>query len=724
MNLSRLLRYTGLGLLLAVLTVGPFFRGLFFWTELLAAIAAIALGFVLWLIGRRLGDLPLGLPGGAAGWGLLALLAAYLLQFAWAVYPRGNLDWVLRVTAAWMAYVMARQEAGPGLRRWLGWLFVGSATLVATVGFAEYTGYLMQSPEIAAALAGVGLQSRMFTVFQYPNTAAVYFLAAMFALLGLALEGRVRWKMTLAGALMAFMGVAFFFTISRGAILTLPFGLAILLIGLRREDRWPAVLLWLVTGLAVAITMKPLGAAVAARAYIASFQWIGAATVIGLLGGLALSYFVQLRTRLQVMLAALALVLAMGGLLLLRPAGGLLPEQATRLLSINFKTVNVVARLTFSADALMIAADHPMGLGGTGWSRTYRQYQQSNYTANETHNHYAQTAVEAGWVGLAALLAALATALWSSWLNRRNSPLPWALASGAALLAGHSLIDFDLSFGLIWLLLWSLLAAAAEPAPVERFERTRLIAGAGGGIVVAGLAAVLALGSHQTDKALDLNEAGRSDEAKEIAQAAARLDRWDSRPLLVIGDRESLEQAAVLDPQNDYVQFQLAIQRDLAREFTGALDAARTARRLEPLTTIYWTKEASIAGKLMVGALHDGQTEEARRLGAELVAMGEELAERRAVAEAVKVLPAPKLEMEPEFRLRFGQGLYLAGREAEAEAHLVEAAKEGLLGSEAEVWLYALYERRGDAAGMERLAKKPWVRFRGVNPVYKVIREW
>lgn len=48
----------------------------------------------------------------------------------------------------------------------------------------------------------------------------------------------------------------------------------------------------------------------------------------------------------------------------------------------------------------------------------------------------------------------------------------------------------------------------------------------------------------------------------------------------------------------------------------------------------------------------------------------------------------------------------------------------GWAASEGDIWLYALYEQRGDTAALERLLAKPWVRFRDQNPVYAAIRDW
>lgn len=726
MPVGQILRYSGLAILLAVLAIGPFFRGLFFWTELLAAIAAISLGFTLWLIGRRLDGLASGIPGGWAGAALLALLGAYLLQLAWAVYPRGNLDWVLRVAAAWFAYVMVRAEAGPGLRRWLGWSFVLSAVGVGFVGFLEFTGYFLKDPEMMAALGLVGLQDRMWTSFQYPNTAAAWFLAAIFVAAGLGLdELRKPWKLAAAGGLITFLGLAFFFTVSRGAVLVLPVGLVIFFLGLDRQRRWPALLLLIGTTAAMLPALKGIGANSAIQNHISAFRWVGAATMAGAVGGVVLAYYLRLKLRWQAAIAGGLLLLGVGGLLAMGSPSSLMPKQATRLFDMNFKTQNAQLRLIFMEDAMRIWADHPLGRGGAGWDRSYKQYQAFNYTAQETHSHYAQVAVEAGAPGLLALLAGLALATWAAWRTRAADPVAWPLAAGAILLAGHSMIDFNLSFGAAWLGLWAILGASAAPADALRWDRQALFGGLAGGAGVLVLAGVLFTGHRLTEKAAAAAARKEQAAAVELARQAVRFDPWDSRPWLLIGDAEAVERAARLDPGLAKARWEYALSLERQGDTAGALREAQVALANQPMISAHYTKVASLTGRLMVDALHKGDQARARELAQDLALLGASLEKRRATGEALQHLwQGAKLTMAPEFRLRYGQALFLTGDETGAEPHLVEAGKVGLLGSEAHIWLYAIFERRDDTKAMATLADKPWIRFRGTNPVYQAVRAW
>lgn len=723
MKLSQLLRYGGIGCLLAVVWAGPFFQGLFFWTPLLAAIGLVSLGFLLWLAGRRMDGSPLSVWGGATGLALLALLLCYLLQFAWAVYPRGNLDWVLRVAAGWMAYLMVRAESGEGLRRWLSWGLVVSAAAVSVAGFMDYTGYLAQNPEMSAVLHLVNLSQRMATPFEYWNTAAVYLLATLLVATGLAVEDPKPWRLAVLAGSGTLLSLAFFFTVSRGALIMLPVGLALLFPGLGRGKRWPALLLLLAAWAPAAVALNGVGANAAIHNWVSAFRWVGAAAAGGTLDGLILGCFLRLKPKLQAALVGGALVLAVAGFLLVRPAGSLLPKQAGRLSDINFQTVNVVLRLIYDKDAARMIADRPLGRGGWGWARTYQMYQAFNYTAREAHDHYAQTAVEAGIPGLIALLAAFAAAFVTGWQSRRAGPLAWSLSTGALLIAAHSLIDFNLSYGAIWLLVWALLAGGAAPAAEWRLEKTARFTAwtVGGAAVIA--AATLFIGSAYSDKAQAEHEMQRADHAAALARMAVRFDPWNSDPYLVIGDRAALQRAAMVDPLRSQVRYELAIRLQLENDLPGALREARAALAVQPMVSAYYTKTAELAGLLMVDAVSRGDRDGARSLASELTSLGNNLLRRKAAADPLQHLwSAPALQMEPLFQLRYGQALYLMGDQTAAEPYLKVASKVGLLGSEADVWLYAIYERRGDKAALAALESKPWIRFRMVNPVYQAVR--
>lgn len=161
-------------------------------------------------------------------------------------------------------------------------------------------------------------------------------------------------------------------------------------------------------------------------------------------------------------------------------------------------------------------------------------------------------------------------------------------------------------------------------------------------------------------------------------------------------------------------EYQQAISLELQRDWDGALTAARQAVAIDPYTAKYVDKEARLAGFRLIDALTNGDSAAADALAAELLALEASWAERPAEGRSAK--------LDESTLLRFGQAHFLSGNLAAAEQLLSAAARTGLLKTEAEVWLYALYEQQGDAGGLKRLATKPWVLWRSWNPVYQAIK--
>ncbi|KWX77842.1 hypothetical protein AMQ84_11425 [Paenibacillus riograndensis] len=130
----------------------------------------------------------------------------------------------------------------------------------------------------------------------------------------------------------------------------------------------------------------------------------------------------------------------------------------------------VAARGLFYRDAWKLAAEAPwLGRGGGTWRSTYLAAQSRPYVGSQVHSGYLDLLLNLGGVGLAVILLLL---LAAGWLVAAGAPrlLPPLLA-----LALHSAVDFDWSYGLVWLLLFLLPAlaraeklhhAAADNSPV------------------------------------------------------------------------------------------------------------------------------------------------------------------------------------------------------------------------------------------------------------------
>ncbi|MEK4882141.1 MULTISPECIES: O-antigen ligase family protein [Paenibacillus] len=115
----------------------------------------------------------------------------------------------------------------------------------------------------------------------------------------------------------------------------------------------------------------------------------------------------------------------------------------------------VSARGLFYRDAWRLAAEAPwLGRGGETWRHAYLAAQSRPYVGSQVHNGYLDILLNVGFVGLAAILLML---LAAGWLLATKSP---RLLPPFLVIVLHSVVDFDWSYGLFWLLLFWLPAIA------------------------------------------------------------------------------------------------------------------------------------------------------------------------------------------------------------------------------------------------------------------------
>ncbi len=723
--LTRLSRIIGVTLVLGVLTIGPMVRGLFFWPDEIAAICLVSLGVGLWAYGRQAGGLPFHPLGGKTGSLLLLLVFAYVVQFVWAVYPWGNVDWVLRTLTAWLVFAMLRAEASPTTRQRVSLSVVVSGGAIAVVGLLHLASYYSTDPAVAATLGYGGFSDRLVAAYQYPNAAGAAFSVSLIIAAGLLLQSRNRWLAGALGALSAALSLALLFTLSRGAVAVLVVGLLLWIAGLGSTVRWLAVLRVVTTALLpVLLTLRGVTTAVETNSIVQTGVWIAIAAALGYAGAAPLAHLdqLQVQTRRSVLvgLGTVAVVALALGLY------GWMPGALDRLGDLDLRGRNVSLRAAYVKDGLAIAADYPLGSGGWGWSRRYMQYQTLAYTARETHNHYVQTLIESGVFGAIAFVGALLGSIRLAIINRGTDPVRWTLSMGAMVLAMHAAGDFTLSYFSLWLLMWALLASSLPPS--EGQGRWTKMGPAFATVVLATtvLSAWLWLGAFNLAEAVDLAEKGDDAGAKAAVTQSLRYDPLNSEGLLLLDSVESLELASQLDPFNAAVWQRLAITYDRNREYRQAYDAALRALSLRPTAQALYESAARAAGLLLDQSLSAGDMQGIREVRATLLRMESDLLERQRQTDHLpSLLDTPALTITPEIALPVGQAQFLAGDFRRAEAYLTTAsAADWSYASTADIWLYAIYEREGRTSDQLALASKPWIRFLSQNKTYSLLVDW
>lgn len=273
-------------------------------------------------------------------------------------------------------------------------------------------------------------------------------------------------------------------------------------------------------------------------------------------------------------------------------------------------------------------------------------------------------------------------------------------------------------------MLWSLLGSALSGAPRRKRDGVLTAGAVASALAILVTATALWQGARLTEEAETLAADGKNAESAAVAARAVAWDGLNSEAMIQAADHALLLRAVQVDPTNPDAWFKLAISHELRREWQLGLAAVQKASKLDPWEASYVDKEARLAGFLMLDELAAGRRDAAIQMAKDLLALEQSWTARLEAAKAnQQVLPKKPAALSAATELRFGQARFLQGDQAGAMPLLQKAAKSGLLNSEAEVWLYALYERQGDVAAMKKLENQPWVRFRDANPVYKEIRQ-
>ncbi|RUT43897.1 hypothetical protein EJP82_18300 [Paenibacillus anaericanus] len=154
-----------------------------------------------------------------------------------------------------------------------------------------------------------------------------------------------------------------------------------------------------------------------------------------------------------------------------------------------FRLGTLTARATMYGDASDLYMDSPwIGYGGDAWRILFRKVQSMPYVGTEVHSGYLDLLLDLGAVGLMILLLGLISMLVGL-IKLRSALLP-----SFVVLILHSAIDFDMSYGLSWILMiWIAGLGLHEPIDVKIRDRMIHSVGLKTMRILYGLVAVLLL---------------------------------------------------------------------------------------------------------------------------------------------------------------------------------------------------------------------------------------
>jgi tetratricopeptide (TPR) repeat protein len=133
-----------------------------------------------------------------------------------------------------------------------------------------------------------------------------------------------------------------------------------------------------------------------------------------------------------------------------------------RIGSISLNVPQAKERLSFYKDALKMSKSSPiLGFGGGGWASVYREFQSAPYISSKVHDGYLEWMIENGWLGLLIFLSVFIYFFYllvRSYLKEDHSNLKLAVILSLLSVFLHSSLDFNFSFGTVWLVVFWLLA--------------------------------------------------------------------------------------------------------------------------------------------------------------------------------------------------------------------------------------------------------------------------
>lgn len=440
--------------LLLILFYPPLFRGLFFSKELLVThilTAALFMAVVYFKSDNRSMELFRKPMDFAA----LGFLLVYIITSFFADVPRDAAKETLKLANYVMIYYLVTHYAVRELyiRRILE-VFYASGLLVAIIGILSVFGLNVRD--------GV-LSGRIASTLQYPNTLAAYMLAIF--LIGLYLYPRYKeqYKSYLVCAGNTLVFITLLWTKSRGGFLFLPVPIILLLLGIseKRKD----TIIQLIQSVVIAMAVYTLAVGVASPEL--QFALITAGVIASIVLHIVInkltygaSNFSLKKWHYGIILGVIAVGCAI--VFFTSPVGEQVSDAFSRISTTSLQERNVQERMIFYKDALKVFKDSPIfGHGGGGWAGVYQKYQAYAYQSTEIHNNYLQVMIETGLLGFLIYVG-----LWVSFillviknhktLTSDRKDQNWLAFSVTSAIALTSIVDFNMTFGSISILLWSM----------------------------------------------------------------------------------------------------------------------------------------------------------------------------------------------------------------------------------------------------------------------------
>lgn len=451
--------------LVLLLLISPFIHGLYGEQFFLPFFLFITVLFIISLC-VQIKNRELKIFDHPLDWAILVLLLSFVISLINAVSIRSAIFGIMRfssyVMMFWLCFQLARQPKG---------LTLFSITLyVAGIGMALF-GLLVDCNIIKYLYMNPG--DRITGTFDYANTFGIYIASISIVGWSLVLSSKDRIERALISGGNTILLIAMLGSLSRGTWVLYPFAVLLFWFLIGRGQRIKSLIVWL-SSLIPAFILGKLFLQHTPTPDHFIFLVLGFVLSAGLQygGNFAALWFsnknllVKIRHHYKwILLIGIILLLSMGLIFSLQFGGFSSHGPFWQLTKISINDSDLQLRLEFNKDAIKIIKDHPfIGIGPGGWEAVYHKYASHLYWSDKPHNYFLQIGVESGIIGLLALISIWLLFIRLVWdyykaKNIKDSSIFWACATACFLLGAHSIMDFDMSYSAIALLLFGLMGA-------------------------------------------------------------------------------------------------------------------------------------------------------------------------------------------------------------------------------------------------------------------------
>lgn len=402
--------------------------------------------------------------------------------------------------------------------------------------------------------------------------------------------------------------------------------------------------------------------------------------------------------------------------------------------------VSGMHRIRMIETAFKMTIDRPiLGWGGGGWQEAYKAHMDYWLTSREVHSYYLQLGVETGFLGLLVIVGILASFLYLAhdlYNGSKEKPsqrhLVWILTVAFLMIAGHALIDFDLSFSSLTIVLWSIfgiIAGLIREEPVPEFKRERkkhvtqnyiplgmataliIVIFIGGFCLVQSRnmmrQGIELIKSQKVEKGLVYIERAcsyapfKADYHIILSQIYNILDKKDKA-------MDEARQGVCLSqydiqPRNNLIKIAFAVC-----DYQAAAEAASRTIELSPNEISVYETYGKVLNKIGLEDLKAGNKIQAKKYFVETLEIPDLINMRVKNLDETdeKMWSGSRLKITREINLHIGKANYWLGDFKAAEENLTQASKDKNLKGEAMMYMAMLKEKEGNKQKTDELLKQ------------------